>query len=122
VRRRSRLCGDSGEGFRAEFAGLGRALFARALFADPGGELREEIPKLENLGSWLRRSGIEKEDVTVHLASCICMDNHHRQPCPFMNRIRNLLERKGFPNVVLGSHISQKAEARRQAGIYRTNL
>ncbi|MBQ9528628.1 MAG: CGGC domain-containing protein [Fretibacterium sp.] len=75
--------------------------------------------KLENLGSWLKKSGIEKENVAVHLASCVCMDNHHRQPCPFMNRIRALLERKGFLNVVLGSHVSQKAEAKRQAGIYR---
>ena len=75
--------------------------------------------KLENLGSRLERINITKDDVTFHLASCICSDNAHRQPCPFINRIKALLERKGFRNIVLGSHISQAAEAKRQAGIYK---
>ena len=76
-------------------------------------------PKLENLGMRLRKAGISKDDVTVHFASCVCSDNAHRQPCPFMNRMRALLNRKGFNNIELGSHISQKAEAKRQAGIYK---
>ena len=36
-----------------------------------------------------------------------------------MNRIKALSNRKGFNNVVLGTHVSQKAEAKRKAGIYR---
>ena len=76
-------------------------------------------PKLENLGMRLRKANINKEDVVIHFASCICSDNSHRQPCPFMNRMKSLLNRKGFNNVVLGTHISQKAEAKRQAGIYK---
>ena len=76
-------------------------------------------PKLENLGMRLRKANINKEDVVIHFASCVCSDNSHRQPCPFMNRMKSLLNRKGFNNVVLGTHISQKAEAKRQAGIYK---
>ena len=76
-------------------------------------------PKLENLGMRLRKANINKEDVVIHFASCICSDNSHRQPCPFMNRMKSLMNRKGFNNVVLGTHISQKAEAKRQAGIYK---
>ena len=79
-------------------------------------------PKLENLGMRLRKANINKEDVVIHFASCtscICSDNSHRQPCPFMNRMKSLQNRKGFNNVVLGTHISQKAEAKRQAGIYK---
>ena len=76
--------------------------------------------KLENLGMRLRKAGMTKDDVVIHFASCVCSDNSHRQPCPFMGRMRNLLERKGFTNIVLGTHISQKAEEKRKAGIYRS--
>ena len=76
-------------------------------------------PKLENLGMRLKKAGMSKEDVAVHFASCICSDNSHRQPCPFMNRMKNLLIRKGFNNIVLGTHVSKKAEEKRQAGIYK---
>lgn len=75
--------------------------------------------KFENLGRRLEKMDLTKEDVVVHLASCVCSDNAHRQPCPFINRMKALLERKGFNNIVMGSHISQKAEAKRQAGIYK---
>lgn len=76
-------------------------------------------PKLENLGMRLRKANINKEDVVIHFASCVCSDNSHRLPCPFMNRMKALLNRKGFNNIVLGTHVSQKAEAKRQAGIYK---
>ena len=76
-------------------------------------------PKLENLGMRLKKANLNKDDVVIHFASCICSDNSHRQPCPFMNRMKNLLIRKGFNNIVLGTHVSKKAEAKRQAGIYK---
>ena len=76
-------------------------------------------PKLENLGMRLKKANMTKDDVVVHFASCVCSDNAHRQPCPFMNRMKSLLKRKGFNNIVLGTHISKKAEAKRQAGIYK---
>ena len=76
-------------------------------------------PKLENLGMRLKKAHIEKDDVVIHFASCVCSDNAHRLPCPFMNRMKALLNRKGFNNIVLGTHISKKAEEKRQAGIYK---
>ena len=76
-------------------------------------------PKLENLGMRLKKANIDKNNVIIHFASCICSDNSHRQPCPFMNRMKMLLLRKGFNNIVLGTHVSKKAEAKRQAGIYK---
>lgn len=76
-------------------------------------------PKLENLGMRLHKAGMNKNDVVFHFASCICSDNAHRQPCPFMNRMKTLLIRKGFGNIVLGTHISKKAQAKRDAGIYK---
>jgi len=76
-------------------------------------------PKLENLGMRLKKAEISKDDVVIHFASCVCSDNAHRQPCPFMNRMKALLIKKGFNNIVLGTHISKKAEEKRQAGIYK---
>ena len=75
--------------------------------------------KLENLGMRLRKAGISKDDVAIHFASCICSENSHRLPCPFMSRMKALIHHKGFGNVVLGTHISKKAEAKRQECIYR---
>ena len=76
-------------------------------------------PKLENLGMRLRKANLKKDDVIFHFASCVCSDNSHRLPCPFMNRMKALLNRKGFHNIVLGTHVSKKAEEKRQAGIYK---
>ena len=75
--------------------------------------------KLEHLTKKLEQINFAKQDVIVHLASCICSENFHRQPCPFMNRIRDTLTRKGY-EVKLGSHISKKAQAKREAGIYKS--
>ena len=75
--------------------------------------------KLENLGMRLRKAEMNKDDVVIHFASCVCSDNSHRQPCPFLGRMKALLQRKGYNNIVLGTHISQKAEEKRKAGIYR---
>ena len=75
--------------------------------------------KLENLGMRLRKANMNKDDVVIHFASCVCSDNSHRLPCPFMNRMKALLNRKGFNNIVNGTHISKKAEEKRQKGIYR---
>lgn len=76
-------------------------------------------PKLENLGMRLRKANMSKEDVVIHFASCVCSDNAHRLPCPFMNRMKALLIRKGYKNIASGTHISKKAEEKRKAGIYK---
>ena len=76
-------------------------------------------PKLENLGMRLKKANLNKDDVIFHFASCVCSDNSHRLPCPFLNRMKALLNRKGFNNIVNGTHISKKAEEKRQAGIYK---
>ena len=74
--------------------------------------------KLEDLNRKLKRWGDAKEDVVVHLASCVVSDNYHRPPCPHKDYIQSIVERKGYP-VVLGSYISKTAEQKRQAGIYK---
>ena len=74
--------------------------------------------KLEDLNHKLARYKENKEDVVVHLASCMVSDNYHRPPCPFRKYIKDIVERKGYP-VVLGSYLSKGAQKKRDAGIYK---
>ena len=74
--------------------------------------------KLENLSKWLKKEGIEKDEVAVHLASCICTESYHRPPCMFENFLKQIITKHGY-RVVLGTHFSEKASERRAAGIYK---
>ena len=86
---------------------------------DVGGCCGAEVAaKLENLTKHLKRRGERKEDVVVHFASCVCSDNYHRPPCPHLDYMRQIAERKGY-SVVLGSYISNAAAKKREAGIYK---
>lgn len=78
----------------------------------------ELAAKLENLTKHLARHGEKKEDVVVHFASCVCSDNYHRPPCPHLDYMRQIAERKGY-SVVLGSYISKGAAKKREQGIYK---
>lgn len=74
--------------------------------------------KLENLSNRISNLGLTKDDITIHLASCIVSENHHRQPCPFKGYIKKLAEHHGF-KVVPGTYISKKAQKKRESGEYR---
>ncbi len=87
-------------------------------FACGGCSGQDVASKIQHLDTHLHKFNVNKEDVIVHLASCIVSENYHRTPCIFKNEIKKLIERKGF-KVVLGSFISKKAEEKRQKGIYR---
>jgi predicted metal-binding protein len=75
--------------------------------------------KVENLSHRLEVDGRDKGDVVVHFGSCVCTDNHHHTPCPFQNIMETILQRHGFTNIVKGTHISKKAQKRRDEGLYR---
>lgn len=74
--------------------------------------------KLENLTHKLKRYGIAKEDVIIHLASCIISDNYHNPPCPHKDYLKAIIERKGF-QYKIGTYVSKAATAKREAGIYK---
>ena len=78
--------------------------------------------KIANLNLRLKKYNIQKSDVMFHLASCICSDNSHHQPCPFINRIAEIIKRKGYSDeqIKKGSHISKNAESKRNAGVYKS--
>ena len=60
---------------------------------------------------------IEKDEILVKLASCITKDNYHGPKCPNLDYIKKLVKKLGM-NISLDTHISKRAEERRQSGLY----
>ncbi|KXG76604.1 CGGC domain-containing protein [Thermotalea metallivorans] len=77
--------------------------------------------KLEHLGRKLKtKTTLSKDDVVIHLASCMTTDNYHYDRCPHVEYIKGIVAKKGFYHVVEGSYISKNAFKKRSEGIYRT--
>ncbi len=75
--------------------------------------------KLEHLSNKLRKkTELKKDDVVIHLSSCMVTDNHHYDRCPHVDYIKKIIDKKGYAQVVEGSYISQSATRKREAGIY----
>lgn len=76
--------------------------------------------KLEHFGSKIAKiDGLTKDDIIIHLSSCMTSDNHHYDRCPTIDYIKNIINKKGFSNIVEGSYISKNAEIKRKNGIYK---
>ena len=76
--------------------------------------------RLEHLGMKLRTlTDIKKEEVAVHLASCVVTDNRHHDRCPYVDYIKEIIRKNGFENVVEGTYQSQASRKRREQGIYK---
>ena len=68
--------------------------------------------------SWV--SIINKDEVTVHLSSCMATDNYHSDRCPHIDYIKNIISKKGYKNLVEGTYISNNAKRKREEGIYKS--
>lgn len=66
-----------------------------------------------------KNEGIVKDQVVVHLSSCITRDNYHAPRCPHIDYIKALIARFGL-DVREDTRISKKAQQRREAGIYKS--
>lgn len=76
--------------------------------------------KLEHLSKKLKsKNHLEKDEVVVHLSSCMTTDNYHYDRCPHMDYIKGIVLKKGYKNIVEGSFISKNSEKKREAGEYR---
>ncbi|MDY4031797.1 MAG: CGGC domain-containing protein [Pyramidobacter sp.] len=83
-----------------------------------GGCCGAAVPvKLEMLTHKLKRLEKNKDDV-VHLSTCMVTETKHHLPCPFLHLIKAQGEHKGFA-VRLGTRISESAQKKRDAGIYK---
>jgi predicted metal-binding protein len=81
----------------------------------PGRRIPRVVANLVNRAK--KKAGIEKDEIVIHLASCMVTDNGHYPPCPHLDYIGKILKRKGM-KVKKGSYKSKTATARREAGVY----
>lgn len=76
--------------------------------------------KLEHFSKKLKsKTSVNKEEVVVHLSSCMTTDNHHYDRCPNINYIKDIILKKGYENIIEGSYISKNAEKKREEGNYK---
>ena len=78
--------------------------------------------KLEHFSKKLNKinkiSKISKDEIVIHLSSCMVTDNYHYDRCPHIDYIKNIVAKKGYKNIVEGSFISGSAKIKREKGIY----
>lgn len=76
--------------------------------------------KLEHFSKKLtKKTPVTKDEVVVHLSSCMVTDNYHHDRCPHVDYIKALIEKKGYKRVVEGTYISKVAEKKRESGEYK---
>lgn len=75
--------------------------------------------KLEHFSKKIhKKNNISKDEVAVHLSSCMVTDNYHYDKCPHIDYIKNIVTKKGYKNIIQGSHISNNARNKREKSIY----
>lgn len=76
--------------------------------------------KLEHVARRLQqKEGIAKDRIVVQLASCITKDNYHGPPCPHLAYLKTLIGKLGL-DCRDDTHLSRKAQERREAGVYES--
>ena len=67
----------------------------------------------------LKKTDYKKDEVIVHLASCMTSDNYHSDRCPHIEYIKDIIVKRGY-DFLEGTYISKNAEIKREKGIYKT--
>ena len=79
--------------------------------------------KLSNLLKKIKqKENIEKDEIQVHLSSCISFDSYHGGPCPHKEYLETLICDKLGLDCIDGSRISKLTEIRRKEGLYKTQF
>ena len=77
--------------------------------------------KLEHFSKHLKsKTDVSKDEVSVHLSSCMSTDNYHYDRCPHIDYLKNIFVKKGFNNLVEGTYVSKGATRKREIGQYKT--
>lgn len=77
--------------------------------------------KLEHFSKHLKsKTDISKDEVVIHLSSCMSTDNYHYDRCPHIEYLKNIIAKKGFNNLIEGTYVSKGATRKRELGQYKT--
>ena len=103
------------------FAGYAKKKKYRTIYMTCGGCCgRAAHRKLNDLIRMIKKvEKIKKEQIVVHLASCITRDNYHAPPCPHLDYLKELIEGKLKLAIREDTYISQKSTKLRDKGVYR---
>lgn len=114
-------CMNSFYGREGFFEGCGYGPEVRYMALTCGGCCGTSLAsKLEHFSKKLAgHTDVKKDEVAVHLASCMVTDNYHHDRCPHLEYIKALVLKKGYKNIVEGTFKSQNAAKKRAAGIYK---
>ena len=61
---------------------------------------------------------IKRDQIVVHLASCITRDNYHASPCPHLDYLKGLIADKLSLDIREDTYISKKSTKLREKGVY----
>ena len=76
--------------------------------------------KLEHFSNKLsKKTDVKKDEVVVHLSSCMVTDNYHHDRCPHVDYIKALIAKKGYKHITEGSYLSRVSEKKRESGEYK---
>jgi len=77
--------------------------------------------KLQQFSNKFRKAKeLSKDEIVVHLSSCMVTENYHSDRCPHVDLIKDVIIKKGYKNIVEKTYISKSAERKREMGIYKT--
>lgn len=77
--------------------------------------------KLEHFSNkLLKKTPFKKDQVRVHLSSCMTSDNHHYDRCPHVDYIKGIIQKHGYEHIIEGTYISKNSQNKREKGIYNT--
>jgi predicted metal-binding protein len=100
------------------FAGYGEEAVFYVPFTCGGCPGRRVSRLAVQLQKPMKNLEIGPENIVVHLAACVVNDNWHYLPCPHVDYMKAMIERKGLL-VVEGSVVSSLSEKRRKDGVYQ---
>ena len=81
---------------------------------------RGVLTKLIDLVSCIKKTEkFPKDEIVIHLASCVSFESYHGTKCPHLDYITKLIVEKGGFDLVHGTRLSHIAETRREKGIYK---
>lgn len=94
----------------------------RTLYLTCGGCCGRAIHRklLDLIRTIKKEENVDKEQIIVHLSSCITKDNFHGPVCPHLDYLKSMIVGKLGLDIVEGTYTSKTSEARRKAGIYKS--
>ncbi len=81
---------------------------------------RAVLRKLADLvRSIKRKEKMEKDNIVVHLSTCITKESYHGPKCPHLDYLKDIIIDKAGLELVEGTRISELSEKRRNDGTYK---